>query len=53
MYPRSPPTAGKNLEFCQPGEDLPTDLNQLVQPMPQIFNVCSIKLIAFIHTFST
>jgi len=51
MYPRSPPTAGKNLEFCQPGEDLPTDLNQLVQPMPQIFNVCSIKLIAFIHTF--
>ena len=51
MYPRSPPTAGKNLEFCQPGENLPTDLNQLVQPMPQIFNVCSIKLIAFIHTF--
>ena len=51
MYTRSPPTAGKNLEFCQPGEDLPTDLNQLVQPMPQIFNVCSIKLIAFIHTF--
>ena len=50
MYPRSPPTAGKNLEFCQPGEDLPTDLNQLVQPLPQVLHVGGVDLAALVGT---
>ena len=51
MYPRSPPTAGKNLEFCQPGEDLPTDLNQLVQPLPQVLHVGGVDFAALVGTF--
>ena len=51
MYPRSPPTAGKNLEFCQPGEDLPTDLNQLVQPLPQVLHVSGVDFAALVGTF--
>ena len=50
MYPRSPPTAGKNLEFCQPGEDLPTDLNQLVQPLPQVLHVGGVDFAALVGT---
>ena len=51
MYPRNPPTAGKNLEFCQPGENLPTNLNQLIQPLPQVLHVCSIDPTIFIGGF--
>ena len=50
MYPRSPPTAGKNLEFCQPGENLPTNINQLIQPLPQIFHVGGVDLAALVGT---
>ena len=50
MYPHSPPTAGKILELCQPGKDLPTNLNQLIQPGAQVLKVCGIQLIAFIDT---
>ena len=51
MYPRSPPTAGKNLEFCQPGEDLPTNINQLVQPLPQVLHVGDVDPTIFIGGF--
>ena len=51
MYPRSSPTAGKKLEFCQPGEDLPTNLNQLIQPLPQILHVGGIDPTIFIGGF--
>ena len=50
MYLRSPPTAEKILEFSQPGEDLPTNLNQLVQPLPQIFHVGGVDLAALVGT---
>ena len=36
MYPRSPPTAGRNLEISQPGKNLPTNLNQFIQPLLQV-----------------
>ena len=51
MYPRSPPTAGKNLEFCQPGKDLPTDVDQLIQPLPQVLHVSSVDPTIFISGF--
>ena len=51
MYPRSPPTAGKILEFCQPGKDLPTNVDQLVQPLPQILHVGGIDPTIFIGGF--
>ena len=51
MYTRSSPTAGKNLEFCQPGEDLPTDLNQLIQPLPQVLHVSGVDPTVFIGGF--
>ena len=50
MYPRSPPTAGKNLEFCQPGKDLPTNVDQLVQPLPQVLHVGGVDLAALVGT---
>ena len=51
MYPRSPPTAGKNLEFCQPGKNLPTNVDQLVQSLPQILHVGSVDPTIFISGF--
>ena len=51
MYPRSPSTAGKNLEFCQPGENLPTNLNQFIQPLPQVLHVGGVDLAALVGTF--
>ena len=51
MYPRSPPTAGKILEFSQPGKDLPTNLNQFVQPLPQVLHVSGIDPTIFIGGF--
>ena len=51
MYPRSPPTAEKILEFCQPGEDLPTNINQLVQPLPQVLHVDDVDPTIFIGGF--
>ena len=41
MYPRSPPTAGRNLEISQPGKNLPTNLNQFIQPLLQVFATMS------------
>ena len=52
MYPRSFPTAGKKLEFCQLGEDLPTNLNQFIQPLPQVLHVGGIDPTIFIGGFS-
>ena len=51
MYPRSPPTAGRNLEISQPGKDLPTNLNQFIQPLPQILHVGGIDPTIFIGGF--
>ena len=51
MYLRSPPTAEKILEFCQPGKDLPTNLNQFIQPLPQVLHVGSIDPTIFIGGF--
>ena len=51
MYLRSPPTAEKILEFCQPGEDLPTNLNQLIQPLPQVLHVSGVDFAALVGTF--
>ena len=48
MYPRSPPTAGRNLEISQPGKNLPTNVDQLVQPLPQILHVGGIDPTIFI-----
>ena len=48
MYPRSPPTAGKILEFCQPGKDLSANVDQFIQPLPQILHVGSIDPTIFI-----
>ena len=51
MYPRSPPTAGEILEFCQPGKDLPTNVDQFIQPLPQVLHVGSVDFAAFVGTF--
>lgn len=51
MYPRSPPTAGKVLKFCQPGKDLPTNLNQLIQPLPQVLHVGGVDPTIFVSGF--
>ena len=51
MYLRSPPTAEKILEFCQPGKDLPTNLNQLIQPLPQVLHVSGVDFAALVGTF--
>ena len=48
MYPRSPPTAGRNLEIGQPGKDLPTNVDQFIQTLPQIFHVGGIDLAALV-----
>ena len=51
MYPRSPPTAGKILEFSQPGKNLPANLNQFVQSLPQVLHVGIIDPTIFIGGF--
>lgn len=51
MYLRSPPTAGKNLEFRQPGENLPANVDQLIQPLPQILHVRGVDPTIFIGGF--
>ena len=51
MYPRSPPTAGRNLEISQPGKDLPTNLNQFIQPLLQVLHVGGIDPTIFIGGF--
>ena len=51
MYPRSPPTAGKILEFSQPGENLPTNVDQLIQPLPQVLHVSGVDPTIFIGGF--
>ena len=51
MYPRSPPTAGKILEFCQPGKNLSANLNQFIQPLPQILHVGGVDFVALVGTF--
>ena len=48
MYPAALQLRGKILEFCQPGEDLPTNVDQLVQPLPQILHVGGIDPTIFI-----
>ena len=50
MYLRSPPTAEKILEFSQPGKDLPTNVNQFIQTLPQIFHVGGVDLAALVGT---
>ena len=51
MYPRSPPTVGKILEFSQPGKDLPTNVDQFIQTLPQIFHVGGVDPTIFISGF--
>ena len=51
MYPRSPPTAGKCLEFSQPGKNLPANVDQLIQPLPQILHVSGVDPTVFIGSF--
>ena len=52
MYvPRSPPTAGKVLKFCQPGKNLPTNVDQFVQPLPQVLQIGSVDPTIFIGYF--
>ena len=52
MYPRSPPTAGKILEFSQLGENLPANINQFIQPLPQVLHVGSVDPTIFVGGFS-
>ena len=51
MYPRSPPTAGKILEFCQFGKNLSANVDQLIQPLPQVLHVGGVDFAALIGTF--
>ena len=51
MYLRSPPTAEKILEFSQPGKDLPTNVDQLIQPLPQVLHVGGVDPTIFIGGF--
>lgn len=54
MYPPPPQSSncgGKILEFCQPGEDLPTDVDQLIQPLPQVLHVGGVDPTIFISGF--
>ena len=51
MYPRSPPPAGKILEFCQPSENFSANVDQLIQPLPQVLHVVRIDPTVFIGSF--
>ena len=51
MYPRSTPSAGKISEFSQFGKDLFSNVNQLIQPLPQVLHVGSIDPAIFIGYF--
>ena len=42
---------GKILEFCQPGENLPTNVDQFIQPLPQILHVGGVDPAIFISGF--
>ena len=51
MYPRSPPSAGKILEFCQPSENFSANVDQLIQPLPQVLHVSGVDFAALVGTF--
>ena len=51
MYPAALQLRGEILEFCQPGKDLPTNLNQLIQPLPQVLHVSGVDPTVFIGGF--
>ena len=51
MYPAVLQLRGKILEFCQPGKDLPTNVNQFIQPLPQVLHVGSVDSTIFIGGF--
>ena len=51
MYPRSPPSAGEILEFSQFGKDLFSNVNQLIQPLPQVLHVSGVDPTIFIGGF--
>ena len=41
----------KILEFCQPGKNLPTNVNQFIQPLPQVLHVGGVDPTVFIGGF--
>ena len=51
MYPAALQLRGKILEFCQPGKDLPTNVDQLVQPLPQVLHVGGVDPTIFVSGF--
>ena len=51
MYPAALQLREKILEFCQPGENLPTDVDQFIQPLPQVLHVRGVDLTIFIGSF--
>ena len=50
MYPAALQLRGKILEFCQTGKNLPTNVDQLVQPLPQVLHIGSVDLAALVGT---
>jgi ABC-type lipoprotein release transport system permease subunit len=42
---------GKILEFCQFGKDLSANVDQLIQPLPQVLHVGCVDFAALIGTF--
>ena len=51
MYPRSSPTAGKILKFCQPGKNLLADADEFIQPDAQVLQIGGIDPTVFIGNF--
>ena len=51
MYPAALQLREKILEFCQPGENLPTNVNQFIQPLPQVLHVGGVDPTIFIGGF--
>ena len=51
MYPRSPPTAGKVLKFCQPGKNLLADADEFIQPGAQVLQIGGVDPTIFIGGF--
>ena len=51
MYPAVLQLRGKILEFCQPGKNLSANVNQFIQPLPQILHVGGVDPTIFIGSF--
>ena len=51
MYPAALQLRGKILEFCQPSENFSANVDQFIQPLPQVLHVGGVDFAALVGTF--